>query len=261
MFAFASGEKAAAQTRVVFCLTTYIPVFFGEKGGVRVFARTCRSPARKKTWRIGRSLKFLAKMRPPAKRGSRERESAAAAHTIKHTIREKKTRRVAFSADVHALRILCPGIKRTGTGRRRKRKMYKHNKSRRAGQKQAAVKAKQKPVRHRVSSRSSISKRVWDYKFLFGYNCRHKKRPRIDIKGPRLLVKSWTCFLANCWALFRSRRAHQTRRKQQQRGSSGFLSRFGRLAFPSEINSVFTTALLNLRPNCSRQQRSLSRSN
>lgn len=65
-----------------------------------------------------------------------------------------------------------------------------------------------------MSSRTSITKRVWDYKFLFGYNCRHKKSPRIDIKGPRLLVKSWTCFLAN-WALALA--AQQTQRKQQQR--------------------------------------------
>lgn len=93
-----------------------------------------------------------------------------------------------------------------------------------------------------MSSRSSITKRVWDYKFLFGYNCRHKKSPRIDIKGPRLLVKSWTCFLAN-WALALG--AQQTQRKQQQ---SAFCLVFGRLAFPSEINSVFATALLNLRP-------------
>lgn len=128
-------RRKGAETRVVFCISH--PLIFQSlvKKAACVRALAEVRPRRKKTWRIGRSLKFLAKMRPPAKRGSRsprERESAAA-HTIKHKIREKKTRRLAFSADVHALRILCPGIKRTGTGRRRKRKMYKHNKSRRAG--------------------------------------------------------------------------------------------------------------------------------
>lgn len=125
-----------------------------------MFARTCRSPAQKDLthWAI---IKISRKNAPACKKRQKENllaaAAAAAAHTIKHKIREKKTRRLAFSADVHALRILCRGIKRTGTGRRAERE--KCTNTIKAGGRakpkaKAAVKAepKQKPVRHRVSS-------------------------------------------------------------------------------------------------------------
>jgi 4-amino-4-deoxy-L-arabinose transferase-like glycosyltransferase len=66
--------------------------------------------------------------------------------------------------------------------------------------------------------------------------------------------------VANCWALslalaLAARTKHKENNSKEVVALMAFcLSFWPPLAFPREINSVFATALLNLRPNSSRQQ-------